>query len=98
MDSKQQHHEGVYNLAGEFEIFDDPRVMKLIYDYKVSQAHAYEMTVMEIAQEYKKGIIDPSRIVGKIEIKGGRTRKKIEDIKKTFGNNASNQVRSINRN
>ena len=90
MDCKQSHQESVFNLAGEFESFDDPKVMKLIYDYKTSQAHAYEKTVMEIAEEYKKGIIDPCRIVGKIEVKGGRTRKKIEGIKKTFGNNASN--------
>jgi hypothetical protein len=36
--------------------------------------HEYERTMTEVIKEYKTGILDPARLVGKMEIKG--TRKK----------------------
>lgn len=95
IDCKQKYQDDVFNLLSQFENFDDPKVMKLIFDYNTSQNHAYEKVINEIRDEYKTGIIDPARIVGKIEMKKGRTRRKIENIKKLFGNNASNQVRPV---
>jgi hypothetical protein len=34
--------------------------------------HEYERTIPEVVKEYKTGILDPARLVGKMEIKGAR--------------------------
>jgi hypothetical protein len=92
IDQMHEHTDDIFKELQHFDTFDDPKVLRLVFDYNYSTQHAAEKVIAEVTDEYKRGITDPTRLVGRMERKKGRHRKKIEGIKQTFGNNASNSV------
>ena len=46
--------------------------------------HEYARVTNEVTEEYRNGMLDPSRIVGKAERKRGAVRKEIEKMKRKF--------------
>ena len=55
-----------------------------IEELKTEQDQLYNEFQMEVAKEYKSGIGDPTRLVGKQELKRGAVRKHIASIKRKF--------------
>ena len=46
--------------------------------------HEYERITNEVIKEYRQGILDPSRLVGKAERKRGTVRKEIASMKRKY--------------
>ena len=44
-----------------------------LYDFSKKQQHEYERDIREVVTDYKTGILDPTRLVGRVEM--GRTGK-----------------------
>ena len=63
---------------------EEPRGVWLMYQWNSKHEHEYERVANEIIKEYRQGILDPSRVVGKVERKRGSVRQEIESMKRRY--------------
>ena len=64
-------------LLEGYQDVDDPRALALLFESDAVHAHDYHLMAKEVTLEYKAGILDPARTVGKAERKRGNCRKQI---------------------
>ena len=70
-------------LEGHQDV-EDPRALSLLFAEDAAHAHTYQAMANEVTVEYKTGMLDPSRTVGKAERKAGAVRKRIAETKRRF--------------
>jgi hypothetical protein len=58
-------------LLREIEFAEDAKKLKQIYMYKIISSEDYNTEARLIKNEYRSGVMDPSREVAKIEKKRG---------------------------
>lgn len=66
-DIRQQKLSQTTELLKEIEIAEDAKKLKNLYMYKIMAQVDYEEEQRLIKQEYKSGVMDPSREVARIE-------------------------------
>ena len=71
-------------MLKEYEEFDDPNAVKMMFNYNNEYNHEYARVTNEVTEEYKTGMLDPARTVGKAERKRGTVRKQIEQMKRKY--------------
>lgn len=81
---KSENFEHTFKRLKEYEGFDDPKAIKLLYQYNMNYDHEYERVINEVTEDYRADMLDPERIVGKAERKRGTVRKEIEKMKRKF--------------
>lgn len=65
-------------MLKEYEEYDDPSAVKMMFEYNNEYNHEYDRVTGEVTEEYKTGMLDPARTVGRAERKIGTVRKQIE--------------------
>jgi hypothetical protein len=65
-------------MLKDYEEYDDPNAVKMMFDYNNEYNHEYARVTNEVTEEYKTGMLDPARTVGRAERKRGTVRKQIE--------------------
>lgn len=68
----------------EYQQYDNPVFVSKIYKYTDNWNKAYDRLSLEIRDEYKEGILDPARAVGRAERKRGAVRKQIAAMKRKY--------------
>lgn len=56
-----------YKILKDFETTDEASNIQMLYFYKIQANEEYEALSKEVIGEYKTGVTDPSREVGRIE-------------------------------
>ena len=72
------------NSMHNFDHSQEPRGLWLMYQWVSKHNHEYERITNEVIKEYRQGILDPSRLVGKAERKRGSVRKEIVAMKRKY--------------
>jgi hypothetical protein len=75
---RQEKISDTIDLLREIEYSENPHKLKQIYMYKVLTADDYVQESRLLKNEYKQGLMDPRRVVAKLEMKRGRTVKKYQ--------------------
>jgi len=65
----------------EFDNTDDASNVKVLYFYKVQANEDYKGLSKEAVNEYKTGVIDPSREVGRVEKSRSSVKKLINNMR-----------------
>jgi hypothetical protein len=81
---KHDHAEKTHKMLKEYEEYDDPNSVKMMYKYNIDHDHEYARITNEVTEEYKTGMLDPTRTVGKVERRRGAVRKQIEAMKRKY--------------
>jgi len=64
------------NFVAEASLqLDHPRKMRQFYNYKVESQADYGEQMIDVKQDYKSGIVDPSRYVARMEIRKDKATK-----------------------
>jgi len=59
----------------QYQNMKEPRDVFLMYRYSSKYDHDYERITNEVIKEYRAGMLDPARVVGKVEKTRGKVRK-----------------------
>eukprot|EP00347_Sterkiella_histriomuscorum_P013501 403364477 len=70
-----------YKILREFDSTDEAANIKMLYFYKVQANEDYQGLAKEVVKEYKSGVIDPSREVGRVEKSRSAVKKLIQNLK-----------------
>ena len=81
---KEDHVNKTHSMLKEYEEYDDPNAIKMMFEYNNEYNHEYARVTNEVTEEYKTGMLDPSRTVGRAERKRGTVRKQIEQMKRKY--------------
>ncbi|CDW83376.1 UNKNOWN [Stylonychia lemnae] len=68
-------------ILREFDNTDEANNIKMLYFYKVQANDDYQGLAKEVVKEYKMGMIDPSREVGKVEKSRSAVKKLIQNLR-----------------
>ena len=83
-DARHDEAETTFRELKDYEDLDDPRALFMLYQHNRDNNAEYELMATEVTAEYKTGILDPSRTVGKAERKRGAARRIIQQMKRKY--------------
>ena len=78
-----------------YQNMKEPRDVFLMYRYSSKYDHDYERITNEVIKEYRQGILDPTRVVGKVERTRGKVRKQIEDMKHKYSKMSAKKTDTV---